>query len=123
MTETVFVTGKMAWGGEGAVPGKQQRGRGIGAGPGDKQDFEVCSRWRRSVSTGVEGREKHVCGWSRGKREKLQRKLGKQDQAGWEGPRVSLASRNPGLADPRLCTSVCHLQNGDKNRDFFMGFP
>lgn len=64
MTETVFVTGEMAWGGEGAVPGKQQRGGGTGAGPGDKQDFEVCSRWRRSVSTGVEGRGKYMCGWS-----------------------------------------------------------
>lgn len=54
MTETAFLTGKVAGGGEGMVPGKQQRGGGIGAGSEDKQESEACSEARTSVSKCME---------------------------------------------------------------------
>lgn len=54
MTETAFLTGKVAGGGEGTVPGKQQRRGGIGAGSEDERESEVCSEARTSVGKCVE---------------------------------------------------------------------
>lgn len=42
------------------MPGKQQRGGGIGAGSEDQQESEVCSKRRTSAGKGVEGEKRGV---------------------------------------------------------------